>query len=225
MSEGYIAIDNDIFDSILKLELNGSELRIVLMILKYTLGFHRDTHKMTAEFIADGLNIPLVTVKRSLKSLAEKNIIILQRQFKGINYDTLGIKKGIENDTLENKKGIKNDTLESAESIKNDTLKVSKMIPKKEKYKESTCTVHAPNFSEVAEYFSSHGYGNEVARNFFDYNEALDWSVHGQPIKKWKVFADRWMKKENTYGGCTISPTLTESETDIWGKPIKPDWE
>ena len=52
LENGYTSIANEILDNLCKLSLNGTELKVVICIFRYTFGFRRKSHKLSASFIA-----------------------------------------------------------------------------------------------------------------------------------------------------------------------------
>lgn len=51
IENGYTTIANEILDHLYKQPLNGTELKVVMCILRYTFGFRRKSHKLSASFI------------------------------------------------------------------------------------------------------------------------------------------------------------------------------
>ena len=76
IENGYTAVANEILDNLYKFSLNGTELKVISCIFRYTFGFHRKSHKLSASFIARWGNCDLRAVKRALKKLQENKIII-----------------------------------------------------------------------------------------------------------------------------------------------------
>ena len=76
LEEGYTSIANEILCELCKISFNGTELKVIICIFRYTFGFHRKSHKLSASFIARWGNCDLRAVKRALKKLQENKIII-----------------------------------------------------------------------------------------------------------------------------------------------------
>lgn len=51
IENGYTVIANEILDHLYKQSLNGTELKVVMCILRYTFGFQRKSHKLSASFM------------------------------------------------------------------------------------------------------------------------------------------------------------------------------
>lgn len=74
--KGYTNISNDLMDNICKLPLNGTDIKVILCIFRYTAGVGRKSCKLSGSSIAKWGNCDLRAVKRALKKLQENKIII-----------------------------------------------------------------------------------------------------------------------------------------------------
>lgn len=74
--EGYTNISNDLIDNLYKLPLNGTDIRVIACILRYTAGVSRRSCELSAAFVAKWGNCDLRAVKRALKKLQERKIIV-----------------------------------------------------------------------------------------------------------------------------------------------------
>lgn len=93
LENGYTSIANEILDNLCKLSLNGTELKVVICIFRYTFGFRRKSHKLSASFISRYGNCELSSVKRALKRLQEKKIVVcVNPEKKGVKWKELGYK-------------------------------------------------------------------------------------------------------------------------------------
>ena len=70
--KGYTNISNDLMDNICKLPLNGTDIKVILCIFRYTAGVGRKSCKLSGSSIAKWGNCDLRAVKRALKKLQEK---------------------------------------------------------------------------------------------------------------------------------------------------------
>lgn len=73
--KGYTRIANEILINITKANLNGTQLRIVMVIWRYTYGFHRKEHEMSIAFISEAINSQRAHVNRELNTLIDRNIV------------------------------------------------------------------------------------------------------------------------------------------------------
>lgn len=74
-NKGFTKIDNELLELILKTSLSFREVKILLVINRFTKGFHRDVALLSIRFIAKACNIKYQNVATTLNKLQEKNII------------------------------------------------------------------------------------------------------------------------------------------------------
>lgn len=58
--------------------------------------------------------------------------------------------------------------------------------------------IQTPEKKEVIDYFISNSSTKELAERFFDHNESLGWKSKGQPIVKWRTFANNYLKNDKS---------------------------
>ncbi|WP_082011546.1 MULTISPECIES: replication protein [Lysinibacillus] len=75
LKNGHTRIANEIFDHIMKTNLNGTQFRLVLAIWRYTYGFQRKTNEMSTSFLTKAINANRTQVNRELTTLIDRNII------------------------------------------------------------------------------------------------------------------------------------------------------
>ena len=113
IENGYTTIANEILDHLYKQPLNGTELKVVMCILRYTFGFRRKSHKLSASFIAKWGSCDVSSVKRALKHLrAMKIVICINDEKRGVTAE-LKLNKDYEQWKLtggENATSVKNAT-------------------------------------------------------------------------------------------------------------------
>lgn len=83
MSDGldpanHTQVPNDLFDDLLR-ELTGSELRIVLIILRKTRGWHKETDKISYSQIQQLTGLSRASVSKGISSLAERRLIAIDK--------------------------------------------------------------------------------------------------------------------------------------------------
>lgn len=71
----FTRIANEILDHITKTDLNGTQLRIVMAVWRFTYGFQRKQHEMSLSFLAKAVNTSRSHVDKELKVLVSRNII------------------------------------------------------------------------------------------------------------------------------------------------------
>lgn len=75
LEKGHTRIANEIIEQITKTNLNGTQLRLVLVIWRYTYGFRRKEHEFTLSFLAESLDTVKSHIGRELHTLIERKII------------------------------------------------------------------------------------------------------------------------------------------------------
>lgn len=74
---GFTQVPNVLLEALQRIKLNGSQLRIINCIIRNTIGFKRNTHKMSSTFISKATDINIRQVNRELKSLLDLNVVVM----------------------------------------------------------------------------------------------------------------------------------------------------
>ena len=69
LENGYTRISNELLDAIGKANFSATELEIVLCVIRFTYGFGRTSHKLSASFIAEWTKRNKRGIKECLKKL------------------------------------------------------------------------------------------------------------------------------------------------------------
>lgn len=86
LEKGYTRIANEILEQVSKINLNGTQFRLIMMIWRYTYGFHRKSHEMSISFLAKGINASTSQVEKNLSVLIDRKIIrVIGKGFRGVN--------------------------------------------------------------------------------------------------------------------------------------------
>ena len=70
---GYTPIANEILEQICKVKLNGTQLRIIMAIWRFTYGFSRNEHEMSIGFLAKAIDADKIYTSKELAKLIDKN--------------------------------------------------------------------------------------------------------------------------------------------------------
>lgn len=76
LHNGHTRVANEILNEIMKVNLNGTQFRLVLAIWRYTYGFQRKTNEMSISFLSSLTDANRTQVNRELTALIDRNIII-----------------------------------------------------------------------------------------------------------------------------------------------------
>ncbi|MBP7186348.1 MAG: replication protein [Ruminococcus sp.] len=75
MNKFFTRIPNDVLDGLCRLQLSGSEMRIILYIIRRTYGFSRDFAEIPLSEIASVIGMSVPNISRTLKKMADMNLI------------------------------------------------------------------------------------------------------------------------------------------------------
>jgi len=91
LKEKYIKIPNELFETLAKADLNGSQRRIIDVVIRFTFGFKRDKHNISITFISRATNLTTRQIKRELNRLINRNIITVYRKATYISPRIIGL--------------------------------------------------------------------------------------------------------------------------------------
>lgn len=74
---------NDLQEAMYSTDFNATQFKILMLVIRYTYGFHRESHSLALEFIAKGINTTKGNVQKQLKELIKCNVIIEVSKQKG----------------------------------------------------------------------------------------------------------------------------------------------
>ncbi|WP_264737283.1 replication protein [Cytobacillus firmus] len=72
---GFTRIANEILENITKVNLNGTQLRMIMVLWRYTYGFRRKEHEIPLSLFAEKVNTTKGHVDRELTALIDRKII------------------------------------------------------------------------------------------------------------------------------------------------------
>ena len=93
---GYTTIANELLEAIYGRKFSASQIKILLIILRFTYGFNRKFARLSNSFISNGTGIHEVSVSRELKSLIADNVLIEQEKPSFNSPRMLGLNKNYE---------------------------------------------------------------------------------------------------------------------------------
>jgi phage replication O-like protein O len=129
IENGFTRIANELMENIPYFKFNGTQLRLLLVIFRYTYGFSRKSHELSISYLITATGIHREQVKRELSTLIKCNVVTVVREatfttprILGLNkdYDTWDIPRNKPKDTLVAK------TLPGSEK---DCTQVAKKVP------------------------------------------------------------------------------------------------
>lgn len=75
LEKGHTRVANEILNEIMKMNLNGTQFRLVLAVWRYTYGFQRKSYGLSTGYLAKLIDASRGQVERELKKLIDMNII------------------------------------------------------------------------------------------------------------------------------------------------------
>lgn len=77
---GYTPVANEILEEIAKIKLNATQLRILLILWRYTYGFSRKEHELSETFISKAIESDRIYIHKQLERLIKMNIVLVERE-------------------------------------------------------------------------------------------------------------------------------------------------
>jgi phage replication O-like protein O len=77
--QGYTKLPNDVIEGLARLPLNGTQFRILLVVVRYTNGFQRESHALSETFLATATGIHKKQIQRELNELIRFNILTVEK--------------------------------------------------------------------------------------------------------------------------------------------------
>jgi len=74
--EGYFSIDNEVVEKLARFQLSGTEYRIILAVLRKTLGWQKKEDRISTSQLAKMTELSRRSARRSLESVVNRNIIL-----------------------------------------------------------------------------------------------------------------------------------------------------
>ena len=75
LKNGFVRIVNPLYEALYKTDFSGSELRIILFIIRQTYGYGMTSRQLTASYVSKYTNIPLNTVNKIMLKLKKRDIV------------------------------------------------------------------------------------------------------------------------------------------------------
>ncbi len=126
LENGYMKIANEIIEQIPKFKFNGTQLRILMVLWRYTYGFNRKEHELSVTFIANATGIHVQQIKKEIATLITKNVITVirepsfsQTRIMAFNkkYDSWGVELAGSDQVVKTLPGSKKDTSQVVKTL------------------------------------------------------------------------------------------------------------
>lgn len=148
MAERYIKMSHNCYDALYMLPMSDGERRVLMMVIRYTVGFHRYETEFSNRFVAKALEMSVSGVHKCVKGLIEKEYIYIiskghgpYPQKIGLNYKKISVHFQAKKRSLFDNEAFTFD----AKSVHLERTKKEKEIKKEQIKKEET--LQATSFS------------------------------------------------------------------------------
>jgi len=75
LQDKYTQIDNELLDALGRIDLSGRQMNIVIVVIRYTFGFHRSEHQLGATYIAKKIGLQKSQIAADLVKLINRKIL------------------------------------------------------------------------------------------------------------------------------------------------------
>ncbi|MCM3739201.1 replication protein [Oceanobacillus luteolus] len=72
---GYTPIAHELLEEIPKYKFNGTQFKIIMVVWRYTYGFHRKSHDFSLSFLTDATGADKSTIKKQLTNLIDDKVL------------------------------------------------------------------------------------------------------------------------------------------------------
>lgn len=93
---GYTSIANELLEQLYRRRFSASQLKILLLVIRFTYGFNRKTATLSNTFIAAGTGMHEITVSKEVGTLLCDNVLKLYKKPSFHNSRIIGINKDYE---------------------------------------------------------------------------------------------------------------------------------
>lgn len=162
----FTKVSNELLERVPTFKFNGTQLRIILIVWRYTYGFKRKEHDFSISFLSEATNIDIDRIKKELKTLINRKILTVISIPKGRTSRVLRFNKdydswlegwektpkrrGVEKDPSE---GVKKTPIEIGRGGEKDPQERKKIF--KENIKESSDDVmEGIPYKQIIEYLN-----------------------------------------------------------------------
>ena len=96
LENGYTPIANELLEAIYKTEFTATELKIILLVARYTYGFSRKEYTLSLSYIARGIGVSKRYVSSSVSKLIEDNVLQIVKEHTDTQSRVIKINKNYE---------------------------------------------------------------------------------------------------------------------------------
>ncbi|MFW5437092.1 replication protein [Paenibacillus apiarius] len=93
LEDGYTRIANELLEHVPRFKFNGTQLRIVLIVWRYTFGFMRKDHGLSIGFISKATGLSYKSVEKEMKNLIETKVLFVSEESTKTKSRKIGMNK------------------------------------------------------------------------------------------------------------------------------------
>lgn len=101
LEDGYTMIANELLERLPKFKLNGTQLRVIMIVWRYTYGFKRKDHEMSLSFFVKATGLGKTQIDRELTNLIENKVLVVTEESTYTKSRKLGFNKHLDDWKLE----------------------------------------------------------------------------------------------------------------------------
>lgn len=128
LEDGYTRIANELLEQIPKYKFNGTQLRIILTVWRYTYGFNRKDHEMSLSFFVKATQLGKTQIDRELTVLIDSNVLVVTEEPTYTKSRKLGFNKNYDEWLIEYSQPKQEQSAKTLTVSKKDTEQSAKTL-------------------------------------------------------------------------------------------------
>ena len=109
-NQTFTKFPNELLENIMCSKLKATEIKILLCVIRYTYGFHREQHQLSVSFIQKATDLSHNNVQKAIQLLIEKAILIETRKYTPTTPRCIAINPDFDSIFQQNYRGIHSNT-------------------------------------------------------------------------------------------------------------------
>ena len=105
-NQTFTKFPNELLENIMCSKLKATEIKILLCVIRYTYGFHREQHQLSVSFIQKATDLSYNNVQKAVQHLIEKSILIETRKYTPTTPRCIAINPDFDSIFQQNYRGI-----------------------------------------------------------------------------------------------------------------------
>ena len=213
---GYTPIANEILEHIYSFDFTCTEIKILLMIIRFSYGFGRKDAGIAISFFESGLKMNSRTLQRGIKKLIDMNVLLVVSEARGTiprtlklnkNYEEWGSTHGAQTD------GVQTDGVQTAPAtVYRPSIATVCRPPNKEKKK---------NLKKRGEFdpetlLSEKGFSPKIEEAIREWWRYKDERKEAYKETGWEKLLSRFQNRINVYGEQALVEALDRAISSGW---------